>query len=65
MPPLADRFTVVVPDLRGVGGSSVTFGGFNKRTMASDVAGLLDRARHLDGERGGARHWRDGRLRVR
>ena len=34
MPALAKQFTVVVPDLRGVGGSSVPAGGFDKRTMA-------------------------------
>jgi len=42
MPALAERYRVIVPDLRGVGGSTVTFDGFDKRTMAGDVAGLLD-----------------------
>lgn len=42
MPVLARRFTVIAPDLRGVGGSTVTFDGFDKRTMAGDLAGLLD-----------------------
>jgi haloacetate dehalogenase len=41
MPTLAGQFTVVVPDLRGVGGSSVPAGGFDKRTMALDVLGLV------------------------
>ena len=42
MPRLAERYTVIAPDLRGVGGSSVPLGGFDKRTMAGDLAGLLD-----------------------
>jgi pimeloyl-ACP methyl ester carboxylesterase len=42
MPALARRYRVIAPDLRGVGGSTVTLGGFDKRTMAGDVAGLLD-----------------------
>lgn len=42
MPVLAERYRVIAPDLRGVGGSTVTFDGFDKRTMAGDIAGLLD-----------------------
>ena len=42
MPALAEHFTVIAPDLRGVGGSTVTFDGFDKRTMAGDLAGVLD-----------------------
>jgi haloacetate dehalogenase len=42
MPALAERFTVVAPDLRGVGGSSVPAGGFEKRAMALDIRGLVD-----------------------
>jgi haloacetate dehalogenase len=42
MPSLAEHFTVVVPDLRGVGESSVPAGGFDKRTMAQDVRGLVE-----------------------
>jgi len=42
MPLLAEHYRVIAPDLRGVGGSTVTFGGFDKRTMASDLGGLLD-----------------------
>jgi len=41
MPALAEHYRVIVPDLRGIGGSTVTFGGFDKRTMAGDVAALL------------------------
>jgi pimeloyl-ACP methyl ester carboxylesterase len=34
--------TVVVPDLRGLGLSSKPTGGFDKKTQAGDVAGMLD-----------------------
>jgi pimeloyl-ACP methyl ester carboxylesterase len=42
-PILAERFTVIAPDQRGVGMSSITPGGYDKTTMAKDLAGLLDR----------------------
>jgi len=38
---LASRYTVVIPDLRGLG-LSVASGGFDKKTQAGDVAGVLD-----------------------
>lgn len=41
-PMLAQRFTVIAPDQRGVGMSSITPGGYDKTTMAKDLAGLLD-----------------------
>lgn len=34
--------TVIVPDLRGMGLSSKPAGGFDKRTQAGDVAGVMD-----------------------
>lgn len=40
---LARDHTVVVPDLRGLGLSSKPAGGFDKKTQAEDVAGVLDR----------------------
>ncbi len=44
--PMAEDFardhTVVVPDLRGLGLSSKPAGGFDKKTQAGDVAGVLD-----------------------
>ncbi len=40
---LARDHTVVVPDLRGMGLSSKPAGGFDKKTQAVDVAGVLDR----------------------
>jgi pimeloyl-ACP methyl ester carboxylesterase len=39
---LARDHTVVVPDLRGLGLSSKPPGGFDKKTQAVDVAGVLD-----------------------
>jgi pimeloyl-ACP methyl ester carboxylesterase len=40
---LAKDHTVVVPDLRGMGLSSHPEGGYDKKTQAHDVAGVLDR----------------------
>ncbi|TDC31189.1 alpha/beta hydrolase [Micromonospora sp. KC213] len=50
-PLLAERFTVICPDLRGYGGSSKPPGGddhsgYAKRAMAADVVGLLDALGH-------------------
>lgn len=39
---LAKDHTVIVPDLRGMGLSSKPAGGFDKKTQAGDVAGVLD-----------------------
>lgn len=39
---LAPAHTVVVPDLRGMGLSEKPPGGFDKKTQAGDVAGVLD-----------------------
>src|SRR6266446_1949093 len=39
---LARDHSVVVPDLRGMGLSSKPAGGFDKKTQAGDVAGILD-----------------------
>ena len=39
---LARDHTVVVPDLRGMGLSSKPAGGFDKKTQAADMAGVLD-----------------------
>lgn len=41
MPRLAKRFTVIAVDLRGVGGSSATPGGYDAANLASDVHQLL------------------------
>jgi pimeloyl-ACP methyl ester carboxylesterase len=39
---LARDHTVVIPDLRGMGLSSIPAGGYDKKTEAADIAGLLD-----------------------
>lgn len=41
MPRLAQRFTVVAPDLRGVGGSSATSGGYDAANLAEDIRQLV------------------------
>jgi pimeloyl-ACP methyl ester carboxylesterase len=41
MPALASKFTVVAPDLRGLGLSEKTQAGYDKRTIANDIAGLI------------------------
>jgi pimeloyl-ACP methyl ester carboxylesterase len=39
---LARDHMVVVPDLRGMGRSAIPAGGYDKKTQAADIAGLLD-----------------------
>jgi pimeloyl-ACP methyl ester carboxylesterase len=41
LPLLATSHTVIAPDLRGVGGSERTPGGYDKKTMAQDIHGLV------------------------
>jgi pimeloyl-ACP methyl ester carboxylesterase len=41
MPRLAKRFTVIAIDLRGIGGSTATAGGYDAANMADDVRQLL------------------------
>ena len=41
MPALAERFTVIAPDLRGYGDSDRPPAGYDKRQMAADVAELI------------------------
>jgi len=41
MPALAERFTVVAPDLRGYGDSDRPLGGYDKRSMAADIADVI------------------------
>ncbi|WP_405583039.1 alpha/beta fold hydrolase [Streptomyces sp. NBC_01190] len=41
VPALAEHFTVIVPALRGAGGSGAPDGGYDKKTMARDLRGLL------------------------
>jgi pimeloyl-ACP methyl ester carboxylesterase len=42
MPLLAKQFTVVAVDLRGIGGSTVTAGGYDAANMAEDVHQLVE-----------------------
>ena len=42
MPRLAKQFTVVAVDLRGIGGSTATAGGYDAANMAKDVHQLVD-----------------------
>ncbi|MDQ3041072.1 MAG: alpha/beta hydrolase [Acidobacteriota bacterium] len=42
IPELSENFTVIAPDGRGMGGSSITEDGYDKRTMAEDLKSLLD-----------------------
>jgi pimeloyl-ACP methyl ester carboxylesterase len=46
IPALAERYTVIVPDLRGLGDSEKPMTGFDKRTMASDVRELVTQLGH-------------------
>ncbi|RKR86612.1 pimeloyl-ACP methyl ester carboxylesterase [Micromonospora pisi] len=41
LPELARHYTVIAPDLRGAGGSDAPAGGYDKKTLAGDVYGLL------------------------
>ena len=41
MPLLAQRHTVIVPDLRGAGGSGKPQSGYDKKTMAGDIQQLI------------------------
>ena len=41
IPALAEKFTVIAPDLRGLGDSDRPLTGYDKRTLASDVYELV------------------------
>ncbi len=41
IPALAERYTVIAPDLRGMGDSSKPQGGYDKRTVAGDIHELV------------------------
>lgn len=45
-PALAEHFTVIAPDLRGYGLTDKPDAGFDKRTMAADIAGLVAQLGH-------------------
>jgi haloacetate dehalogenase len=46
IPVLAERYTVIAPDLRGYGGTEKPASGYDKRTMAGDLAALMDHLGH-------------------
>lgn len=41
MPRLADRYTVIAPDLRGLGDSTRPAGSYDKKTLGADIAALV------------------------
>lgn len=41
MPALAQKYTLIVPDMRGAGDSEKPVGGYDKRTMATDIRTLV------------------------
>ncbi len=57
--PLGKRYRLIVPDLRGAGGSGRTPSGYDKKTLASDVKALMDHLKidraHVVGHDIGAR----------
>ena len=62
IPPLAERFHVVAPDLRGLGWTEPAPHGYEKANLARDVIGLMDelgieRARWVGHDWGGFAGW--------
>ena len=41
MPRLAEKYTVIAPDLRGLGDSTRPAGGYDKKTLGADIASLV------------------------
>ena len=72
IPVLAERYTVIAPDLRGYGDTEKPACGYDKRTMANDLAALMDHLGHerapiLGHDRGarvGTRFAKDHRERI-
>ena len=64
MPLLAKSHTVIAPDLRGAGGSERTAGGYDKKTMAQDIRGLVRQLGYKPGRGRRARHRFDGGVRL-
>ena len=65
MPLLARRHTVIVPDLRGAGGSARPESGYDKKNMAVDIHELTSSLGFDRGEHRRPRHRPDGGLRLR
>ncbi len=51
LPELAKHYTVIAPDLRGAGASDAPADGYDKKTMAADIHGLLTQLGLADGIR--------------
>jgi haloacetate dehalogenase len=72
IPVLAERYTVIAPDLRGYGDTEKPACGYDKRTMANDLAALMDHLGHERapiighdrGARVGTRFAKDHRKRI-
>jgi haloacetate dehalogenase len=72
IPVLAERYTVIAPDLRGYGDTEKPASGYDKRTMANDLAALMDHLGHNRaaivghdrGARVGTRFAKDHRERI-
>ncbi len=46
MPALAERYTVIVPDMRGLGDSGKPAMGYDARTVAADIHALVEQLGH-------------------
>jgi pimeloyl-ACP methyl ester carboxylesterase len=72
IPVLAEQYTVIAPDLRGYGDTEKPASGYDKRTMANDLAALMDHLGHKRaaivghdrGARVGTRFAKDHRDRI-
>src|SRR6202161_3004533 len=72
IPVLAERYTIIAPDLRGYGDTEKPHSGYDKRTMANDLAALMDHHGHKRapiighdrGARVGTRFAKDPRDRI-
>ena len=60
-----DHTVVIVPDLRGMGLSAKPAGGYDKKTQAEDIAGILDALKIERADARHPRHRQHGRLRLR
>ena len=65
LPQLAAHHTVIVPDLRGAGGSAKPESGYDKKNMAVDIHELTSSLGLEPGRGRRPRHRPDGRVRLR
>ena len=64
LPKLAERFTVIAPDLPGMVDSAIPAEGLDMQTSAIRVPRACPLAWRREGPGGRTRHWLDGRLRL-